>query len=170
MTAHWYALRSKPNREENLCREARARGHEVFLPRNRVHTVNPRARQVRPFFPGYMFLRADLEAIGFSALAWIPYSNGLVMFGGEPAWVPDALIQAIGRRVQELDAAGGETVAGLRRGDRVSIQVGAFAGSEAIFDGRLSGSDRVRVLLRLLSKQQVPLDLPTGYIQATTQR
>ena len=42
---------------------------------------------------------------------------------------------------------------------------GPFAGHEAIFDVRLPGSERVRVLLKLLSRQQVPLVLPTGQVQ-----
>lgn len=170
MTTNWYALRSKPNREEALWREARARGHDVFLPRTRVHTVNPRARPVRPLFPGYLFVRADLHSSGCSAFNWLPYSNGLVSFGSEPAPVPVALVEAIRRRVQAIEAAGGEALEGLQRGDAVSIQGGPFAGSQAIFDARLSGTERVRVLLQLLSRQQVPLDLPTGYIQRTTRR
>ena len=39
------------------------------------------------------------------------------------------------------------------------VQDGPFAGYEAIFDGRISGRDRVRVLLNFLQKRQVPLDL-----------
>ena len=165
MSLEWYALRSKPHGEEALWREASARGFEVFLPQNRVHPVNPRARKTRPYFPGYMFVRADVHATGNSAFAWMPYSSGLVSFGSEPAAVPDGLIHAIRRRVDEISAAGGEVLDGLRRGEAVTIQAGPFAGSAAIFDGRLSGSERVRVLLHLLSRQQVPLDLPTGYIQ-----
>lgn len=170
MTSQWYALRSKPNREESLWREAKARGFDVFFPRSRVHTVNPRARQVLPFFPGYMFVNTDIHATGFSAFAWMPYSNGLVSFGFEPAPVPDSLIHAIRRRVDEINAAGGEVLNGLQPGARVRIQAGPFAGSEAIFDGRLSGSDRVRVLLQLISRQQVPLNVPTAYIQRARRR
>ena len=47
----------------------------------------------------------------------------------------------------------------LHAGDTVTIQDGPFAGYEAIFDTRLSGQDRVRVLLNLLQKRQMPLEL-----------
>ncbi len=170
MSLQWYALRSKPNREEALWREAGARGFHVYYPTQRVHPVNPRARKTRPYFPGYMFVRADIQATGMSAFGWMPYSNGIVSFGGQPASVPEGLVNAIHRRVDEINAAGGELFDGLRRGEIVTIQGGPFAGSQAIFDARLSGTDRVKVLLRLLSRQEVPLELSAGQIQRKNRR
>ena len=166
MTIQWYALRSKPNREESLWREARARGFDVFLPRSRVQTVNPRARQVLPYFPGYMFVLVDLEETGVSRFQWMPHTLGLVSFGGEPAHVPDNLIVELRRRVLEISEAGGELFDGLKPGDSVRISSGPFEGYEAIFDARLPGSERVRVLLELLtSKRRLPVELPTGAIE-----
>ena len=167
MSVGWYALRSKPNRELALWFEAGARGFNVYFPRTRVRPVNPRARIVKPWFPGYMFLEVDLRATGFSALAWMPYSNGLVSFDGEPSPIPDTLVQAIRRRVDGANEAQPQPFDGLQRGDAVKIVAGPFAGYEAIFDGRLSGSERVRVLLSLLGsrRERMPLDLPGGFIQ-----
>lgn len=161
----WYALRSKPNKEEPLWREASARGHETFYPRVRVPIINPRARTLRPHFPGYLFVRADLPRVGQSAFSWLPYSLGLVCFGGEPAEVPERLIEAIRRRVGEINVAGGEHLVGLEQGDAVVVNGGPFAGYKAIFDARLSGDDRVRVLLQLLQVPQLKLELPAGQIQ-----
>lgn len=48
------------------------------------------------------------------------------------------------------------------------IQARPFAGYEAIFDARLSGCERVRVRLKLIIKQQIPLDLPSGQVQLQT--
>ncbi len=165
MTLQWYTLRSKPNKEEALSREACARGFEIFFPQIRVQPINPRARKIRPYFPGYMFVRTDLQTVGFSALAWMPYSYGLVSFGAEPPPVPEGLLNAVQRRIEQINAAGGELLNGLKHGETVVIEAGPFAGYEAIFDARLPGSERVRVLLKLLSRQEVPLVLPAGQIQ-----
>ena len=165
MSREWYALWSKPNREEALCREATARGFEVYLPRIRVHPVNPRARKVKPYFPGYMFVKTDPTATGWSALAWIPYSKGLVSFSSQPNPVPDRLVSAIRGRVDDLNGSDGEPAQQFRRGDVVRVEAGPFAGYDAVFEAGVSGAERVRVLLRFLSKQQVPLDLPAAYIQ-----
>jgi len=164
MSALWYAMRSKPCKEDLLWKQLRAREIECFYPRTRVRSADPRSRKIRPYFPGYVFICADLEQIGLSALQWMPGAAGLVAFGGQPAWVPENLINAIRRRVEQIDAAGGETLAGLQRGDPVVIREGPFAGYQAIFDARLSGDERVRVLLSLLSRQQLPLELPGAYI------
>ncbi len=165
MTARWYVLRSKPNKETLLCEQLMARQIDVYYPCVRVQTVNPRARKMRPYFPGYLFVHVDLAEVGESVLRWTPGAQNLVSFGGEPASVPEHLLGAIRRRVEAINAAGGEMLDGLRRGERVLIQEGPFAGYEALFDARLPGRERVRVLLALLSGQQVPVELPAGQLR-----
>jgi len=125
---------------------------------------------MRPYFPGYMFVRTSLADTGPSAFAWMPFGQGLVAFGGEPAAVPEALIVALQRRVAEINAAGGEQLAGLEQGDIVTIRGGPFEGHQAIFDARIAGSERVRVLLQLLQARQVKVDLPVGQIEKTKRR
>jgi transcriptional antiterminator RfaH len=100
----------------------------------------------------------------------MPGSAGLVCFGAEPASVPDNLIAAIRRRVDEITSAGGEQLDGLQAGDAVTIAGGPFDGYQAIFDGRVSGNERVRVLLKFLRGRQMPVELPTGFVQKKKQR
>ena len=165
----WYALRSKPRKEDFLWAQLQAHDIECFYPRTRVKTVNPRARKVRPYFPGYIFVYADLEKVGLSTLQWMPGAGGLVAFGGPPASVPETLINAIRKRVDEINTAGGEAQVGLERGDLVVIREGPFAGYEAIFDARVSGDERVRVLLSLLNRPKFPLELSGAYLQRKKQ-
>lgn len=171
MALYWYALRSKPRKEDVVWRQVQTQGIEVFYPRLKVTPVNPRSRKQRPYFPGYMFVQVDLDELGLSAFKWLPHTLGLVSFGDEPATVPDHLIHTIKRRVQEIDAAGGELFDGLSPGDKVTISDGPFSGYEAIFDARIPGSERVRVLLELLNSQrQVPLELDTRQISQKKKR
>lgn len=158
-------MRSKPNKEDFLAGQLEAHGVRVCYPRIRVRAANPRARQVRSYFPGYLFVQVDLETVDSSILQWMPGAAGLISYGGEFASIPEALIVAIRRRVDEINAGGGELFTGLKPGDTVVIQDGPFAGYAAIFDSRLSGGERVRVLLRLLQKRMFPLDLPAGQVR-----
>ena len=170
MAVYWYALQSKPNKEEAVYGQLLSQDVEVYYPRIRVHPVNPRARKIKAYFPGYMFVHVDLGQVGLSTIQWMPFTRGMVSFDQEPAVVPDALIVAIHRRVDEVNQAGGEVFEGLQKGDVVYIHEGPFAGYEAIFDVRLSGSERVRVLLKLLSQRQVPLELEVSQIRQRKQR
>jgi transcription elongation factor/antiterminator RfaH len=170
MNASWYVLHTKPQKEEFLRDQLAARGIEAYCPRIRVHAVNPRARKVKPYFPGYLFVHIDLNEINLSTLQWMPGAASLVSFGGKPGFVPDGLIQAIRQRVDAIEAAGGEQLDGLKQGETVVIQAGPFAGYEAIFDTSISGSERVRVLLKLLKNRQLAVELPTGQIERKKQR
>lgn len=165
MTERWYVIRSKPRKEEFLQNQLLIRKIEVFAPRIRVQRVNPRARKTKPYFPGYVFIKIDLEQFNLSSLQWMPGATNLVSFGGEPAFVPDSLIQAIRRRVDEINDAGGELLEELQPGDPVAIQSGPFAGYEAIFDARISGDERVRVLLKMMSDRHIPAEVSAGQIE-----
>ena len=164
MSVEWYALHSKPNKEELLWDQLAIRRIETYYPRIRVQVINPRARKIRPYFPGYIFVHVDLEQTGISTLQWIPGARGLVAFGGEPANVPEGLIRLLQNRVEEINAAGGELLEALKVGDKVLVNEGPFAGYEAIFDARISGTERVKVLLKFLNGRQTSVELPVGYI------
>lgn len=170
MTAYWYALQSKPNKEDALFEQLENRGYRVFYPRIRVNPVNPRSKKIKAYFPGYMFVYADIVEVGLSTFQWMPFARGMVVFDMEPATVPDPLIEAIRRRVDQVNKVGGEVFEGLKKGEVIQIQEGPFAGYEAIFDVRLPGSERVRVLIKLLSQRQVPLELKAGQIRRETQK
>ena len=168
MSANWYAIRSHPRKEESLWNQILSQGLDAYYPHMRVKTVNPRARKIRAYFPGYLFVKADLALTGLSTFQWMPFSVGLVSFGGEPAVVPEALIQAIRQRLDAIEKAGGEhlkDLEGIRSGDQVKVLEGPFQGYEAIFDARIPGSERVRILLKMLNQRSLPVEMDARTIK-----
>lgn len=165
MAMNWYAYQSKPNKEDALVEQLRSRDIETYYPWIRVNPVNPRSRRSRSYFPGYVFIKVDLGEIGISALQFMPFARGLVSFDHEPAVVPEHLLSAIRKRVDEVNAAGGLEFEGLVEGAPLYITEGPFRGYEAIFDARLPGSERVRVLIQLLSKRYVPVEMQVGQVR-----
>ncbi len=172
MGKEWYVLHTKPHKERQVASLLRSRSLEVFLPLLRVNPTNPRAARERPYFPNYLFTHVDLAVTGLSALQWTPGLLRMVEFGGALGTVPTALIAELKQRLNEICAAGGVALQGLRSGDRVRVTGGPFQGYEGVFDIRLSGVDRVRVLLELIGDYQrhragprsVPVELNVGNI------
>jgi transcriptional antiterminator RfaH len=164
MTQNWYVLRSKPNREEFLEGQLSARGIEVYYPRLRAHPVNPRARRFKPYFPGYLFVRVDLESILASNLERIPGTANLVTFGGEAPVIPGYLMEAIRTKVDEVNTAGEVKNLFIKPGTAVRIERGPFEGYEGIIDVRIPGKERVRVLLDFLQNRKLAVELPVDYV------
>ena len=165
MKLQWYALRSKPRKEQVLYNQLQARDIEVFYPRVRVNPTNPRAARVRSYFPGYMSIRIDIEALGKNMFQWMPFSAGLVEFGGVPAVVPESLIVSLDRRLDAINEAGGLISKRLKPGTAVRIAEGPVKGYAAVFDSHLSGDERVRVVLKLLNDRKLVLDMQAGQIE-----
>lgn len=165
MTASWYVLHSKPNKEGLLREQLVVCKVETFYPCIRVRPVNPRSRKTRAYFPGYVFVHVGLEDVGLSVLQRMPGATGMVFFDSQPSVVPDALIHALQKKVDEINAAGGELFHDLKQGDLVEIQSGPFAGYEAIFDVRLPGSERVRVLLKMLQGRAAKMEVPAVLLE-----
>jgi len=161
----WYVLRSKPHKEKVLFKYASSLGYSLFHPTIPVNPVNPRAAKIRSYFPGYMFLHADLMQMGESAFQWMPFSQGIVRTGNEPAAVPETIIHRLQQRVEEIWQAGGIKLDRFKKGENLLIREGLFEGYRAIFDVRIPGSERVRVLLEMLSDRYIPMELDVGYLE-----
>jgi transcription elongation factor/antiterminator RfaH len=166
---NWYVMHSKPRKEALLRERLRIQRIQVYLPSIRVKPVNPRARKEQPFFPGYLFVHVDLEQISVSELRWIPGATGIVCLGGEPAIVGDSLIRTIQEQIENITESNNQSVDRFKSGDWVVINEGPFANYNAMFDCRLSGQARVRVLLELLQGQKMRLELSANQLQPLTQ-
>ena len=168
MPAAWYALRTKPHKEQIIWHQIQELGLEAFCPQLRVNPVNPRARKNKPYFPGYVFVNADLATTGLNTFQFMPHTIGLVCFGGEPGIIQDAVVQSLRQHVAELNSSERDLAGQFRQGDRVNIHVGPLEGYQAIFDYRLSGKQRVKVLLELMGERSLPVELSSRDIVSVT--
>jgi transcription antitermination factor NusG len=162
---NWYVLRVKPHKDRTVNERLHGWDIQTYMPLVRVKPKNPRAAKYKPYFPGYLFIYADLEVVGTNTLNWMPGGMGLVSFDGAPATVPENLINELKKRLAQIEAAGGLTMVDLKPGDKVRIVEGPLSGYEAIFDMRLPGKERVQVLLSFLSQYPQPVELDAGDIK-----
>jgi len=149
----WYAVFCKPRQETVAEANLANQGFAVYLPR----LTSPRRRAgrwidtVEPLFPRYLFVAADLETRSLAPIRSTKGVSGLVRFGGEPAVVPDNLIEALRQRE---DAATGLHVCArplFAPGDRVKLLQGPLAGLEGAFAAE-TGDLRVIVLMEMLGR------------------
>ena len=164
MPREWYALRVKPHKEKSVSHLLQMRKVEMFLPMLRVNPVNPRSAKEKPYFPGYLFIKADLNESGQNAFSWVHGTHGLVSFGDIPAVVPENLIHELRSKIEELNVQE-QTRISIKKGEAVRIVRGPFAGYEAIFDAHIPGSERVQVLLAFLSNYPHPFKLDESDIE-----
>jgi transcriptional antiterminator RfaH len=145
-------VHTKPRAEQQAKESLARKGLSVYLPMVKVARVNPRARPVAPLFPSYLFVQTELEQVGSSAIKWVPGVMDLVSLGGEPATVPEAVIEHVKRRLAEVEKSGELGLGPFRPGDRVRITSGPLRDLDAVFDQRMSGRGRARVLIEFLGR------------------
>ena len=164
MITQWYVIQNKYQKESSLYQLLRDKGFEVFYPRLRVNPVNPRAKKEKPYFPGYMFVRTDLSEVQITTFQRMPYAIGLVNFGGEPATVPEHVVDTIRKNVEDLGTAR-QNGQKFRPGESVKVLNGPFSGYDGIFDKSLAGETRVQILLSLLNNKKIMLELASTDVE-----
>jgi transcriptional antiterminator RfaH len=150
----WYVVHSKPRKEHSVYKQLCAKSIEAYYPTIHVKPVNPRTSKIRPFFPGYLFVRMDLGGSDVGAARWLPGVKDLVPQGSEPISIPDSIISELKRLVAIIDEGGSLDVEYLKRGSLVQITDGPLVGHDVLFDMRFSGYDRVMILLSLADRHR----------------
>jgi transcriptional antiterminator RfaH len=149
----WYAVCCKPRQEavaeENLLRQ----GFRVYLPRIRIR--HRRRGQwldaVEVLFPRYIFIRVDPLRRSTATVRSTRGVVGLVRFGGRPAVVPDAVMEALRQREDAASGLHQDNRPPFHPGDPVKLVDGPLSGMEGVFTQQ-DGDKRVIVLLELLGK------------------
>jgi transcription antitermination factor NusG len=126
-------------------------GLEVFVPE--VKRRHHGTEQQMLLFPGYIFVRANLQEGILSKINSMPGMVRLLAFGGEPRPIGSKLVEAIRERVDKANSGDGLPTHNFRPGDLVQLKEGPLRGVEAIFVGPTTPSARVKVLLELLGRQ-----------------
>jgi transcriptional antiterminator RfaH len=114
-------------------------GFETYLPCSFAQSGKNGKLELRPYFPGYLFVRVDMDEVSLSTFQWMPHTEGLVCFETKPAFVPDHLLKAVRRHINEVSLA-----------NNSESSRGVDASYDAILDMNLSEDERVRGLLRIL--------------------
>ena len=139
--------------EAQLC--LTRQGFETLFPRTRrtVRAASGMIVRTESLFPRYVFLQTDPSRQSLEPVRSTRGVTTIVRFGGEPARVPDAVIDQIKARIDLDDGFVRLTAPDLAPGTKVRINEGPFSGLDAIFTAAHS-DDRVRLLLTMLGSER----------------
>ena len=148
----WYAVMCKPRREALAETNLTNQGYHVCLPR--LPTQRRRDGKwvdtVEPLFPRYLFLSTSNDNQSLAPVRSTLGVSGLVRFGGQPATIPEALVEALRER-QDPNTGACAQRSLFKRGEPIKLRDGPFSGLDGIFDME-SGENRAFVLLDFLGK------------------
>lgn len=127
MTQDWYLLQFKPNSHNIATRNLKRQSFVTFLP---VQETTRRqgtrfVSELRPLFPGYMFISLDPEASMWRKVNSTYGVTRIVSFRDKPAPVPDALVTGLIAQCDDHGRILSSTA--LAAGDEVKVVGGPFS-------------------------------------------
>ena len=142
---HWYALYTKPRREQKVAEQLRQLGFTIYLPlKVEVRQWSDRKKKViSPLFSSYVFI--CIEESKRDSVFVIDGLLNYVFWLGKPAVIRDEEMEIMQREIDQPNS--GVEVTHLQSGDKVELEQGAFKGQNAI--------------VNYVSNQKVHLFLPS---------
>ncbi|MCP3943316.1 MAG: UpxY family transcription antiterminator [Desulfobacteraceae bacterium] len=150
---NWFALLTRSNFEQTVYNAVAGKKIDVFLPRMRKKSKRKDRNLMieTPLFPGYLFVRATLEA---SDQLNILKTMGAVRLLGNnqgPVPIPDSQIESLQLMTNaDMDLITGSSIT-LEKGDPVMILEGPMSGLKGEFI-RHKGKGRVIIKIDLLGQ------------------
>ena len=161
---HWFAVYTKPQKEEYAELNLRLRRIHTFFPKLFLPKATKRKKQVVALFPNYLFVRCEFVSEECGSIVWCPGVKRLVSFNGTPAIVDDSIMEFL------MGQTGADGMIAARCnvevGQKISIAGGPFDGLVGIIKEPPNARGRVKVLLQLLNRE-TNVDVPVQFISAS---
>lgn len=162
----WFAIRVKTGREAYARGQYERQGYSVYLPEalQRCSHAGRVKWEVRPFFPGYLFLHLAPEEQRWTSINSTYGAIRAVCFGSLYPPVPDEVVDALKARHGSdglISLQRSRWEAPFQHGQKVRVLSGVMSDIEGVFQC-MKGRDRVVLLMHLLGRQsrvEFPLDL-----------
>jgi transcriptional antiterminator RfaH len=146
----WYVVYSKPHKEEQAQFHLRKKGLDVFFPRLDLARLVEKRKRIIPLFPNYLFVRVHLQTESHYVV-WSPGVKRIVSFGERPVPIDERVVNFL--QEQATDDGVIRARSQLHPGQEVEIRGGPFDGLLGIIQDPPDERGRVKILLKLLSRQ-----------------
>jgi transcriptional antiterminator RfaH len=146
----WYVIYTNRQREEPAKFHLGLKGVEAFFPRLHVPGPSDQKPRIVPLFPNYLFVHIHV-ATECHRIVWTPGVKRIVSFGDEPIPLDEGVICFLQQQADENGVIRARSK--LTRGQEVEISGGPFDGLMGIIQAPPDSKGRVKILLKLLSRQ-----------------
>ena len=147
----WHLVQFKPNSHHLAVRNLQRQGFETFLPLQKITTRKAPCFNVdlRPLFPGYMFVGVELDAAPWRTINSTIGVSRLVSFANNYKPLPLDLISGLLLRCDEAGKLLPPKT--LNAGDSVEVLTGPFANFVATVE-KIDAQQRVWVLMEFMGQ------------------
>ena len=170
---HWYLVQCKPNAAQTAVRNLENQSFGTFLPLQEITKRKGKIfqRQIRPLFPGYLFVQVDPDQGPWRQLNSTRGVASLVRLGAEPSVVPNEIVDALMARChkQSILRQTSETQSSeLQAGNQAKVTQGPFSGFIATIS-ETEPNNRINILIEIMG-QTTKVAINAGALQPIGQR
>lgn len=159
----WYVVQTKPGNEDRVKGNLINQEIETFLPLLGTYQYSggKMVPKIKPLFANYLFAKLELTLHYYK----VKYTRGVnkILGSGEgPIPISEKVIEAIRERMGEDNLVKLEDE--LKEGDLVQVTSGPLENLVGIFNKKMSGKGRVKILLSLIGVD-VPVQISKWQIK-----
>ena len=152
----WYLVHCKPNAAQTAVRNLENQSFGTFLPLQEMTKRKGKIfqRQIRPLFPGYLFVQIDTDQGPWRQVNSTRGVARLVRLGAEPSVVPNEIVEALMARCnkQSILCQTSETQSSqLHSGNQVQVTQGPFSGFIATITD-IAPNNRIHILIEIMGQ------------------
>lgn len=155
---NWYAIYTRSRHEEKVYDRISEKKIEVFLPliERWSHRRDRRKRIHVPLFPGYLFVRTQMDQYAYYEILKTKSVVRILCSGGIPAPIPDEEIHGI--QILMKNSIAITPCQYLKEGERVRVVNGPLVGIEGILIKIKPNKNRLVLSIDLI-KESVSVEL-----------
>ncbi len=166
MEKNWFVVRTKVGDENRANRNLANQEIETFLPlfKDFHYRSGKMVQSIKPLFPNYLFALFDPD-LHYSKVKWTRGVTRILGSKEGPIPISEKVVRTIQQKVGEDSLI--ELEDDIKQGDVVQVKSGPLKDLIGVFQKKMSGKDRVRILLNLIGVD-VPVQLSKYQIHKIT--
>lgn len=159
----WYVIYCKTGRELFTSETMKATlGLITYVPEKKVWSKG--SAHYVPFFPGYFFVRANLQKIAPSQINTSPGVLRLLACDDLPQKLPSHFVDMLHAEITRFNEYSCAPNQYFRPGDSLFVREGPFRGLEALFVGPTTPGKRAQILLNFMDRL-IKAEIEVEYIE-----